>query len=78
MDGPRFVRTLDDDVARIAIALVEWGTMSREQLRMQVGAGGWPDGRFDDALHAAQRDGQIERVAGDGYSACAVGGLRVG
>ena len=76
MDGPRFVRTLDEEVARIAIALVEWGALGREQLHMVVGADSWPAGRFDDALHVAQRDGHIERAAGDRFAACGVGAYR--
>jgi hypothetical protein len=70
VDGPRFVRTLDEEVARIAIALVEHGTLGPDRLAQEVGAQGWPDGRFDEALRVAQRDGHIERVADGGYAAC--------
>jgi hypothetical protein len=65
----RFVRILDDEVGRIAQVLQERGALDRDQLAVAVGAATWGPGRFAEALRAAEREGQIERLSANRYAA---------
>jgi hypothetical protein len=66
--GPRFVRTLDDDVARIAVAVVEHGALDRDELAERVGARHWSAGRFAEALRVAEDDGHVRRIEHDRFA----------
>jgi MFS family permease len=65
----RFERTLDQEIAAIAAALADAGSLDREQLSEKVGARSWGPGRFAEALRAAEREGQIESLGGGRYAA---------
>jgi MFS family permease len=68
-DPSRFERTLDEEIATIARALAERGQLDREELAEAVGARHWGPGRFAEALRAAEREGQIERLSATRYAA---------
>lgn len=68
-DPERFELTLDEEIGLIARALREQGVMDREQLSAAVGAAGWGPGRFAEALRAAEREGQIERLSPNRFAA---------
>ncbi|MDX6640459.1 MAG: hypothetical protein QOF12_1470 [Solirubrobacteraceae bacterium] len=64
----RFERTLDDEIAAIARAVAEHGTLDRQQIADAVGARRWGPGRFAEALRAAAREGQIEQLSPARYA----------
>jgi MFS family permease len=68
-DPGRFERTLDDEIAAIARAVAEHGTLDRQQIADAVGARRWGPGRFGEALRAAAREGQIEQLSPTRYAA---------
>ena len=67
-DEPRFERTLDEEVARITTALVEYGPLHRDVLADKSGARRWGPGRFADALREAELEGHIERLSEDRFA----------
>jgi MFS family permease len=64
----RFERTLDEEIGEIARVLQDRGPLDRDQLAVAVGAGSWGPGRFAEALRAAEREGQIERLSPTRYA----------
>lgn len=64
----RFERTLDEEIGEIARVLRERGVLDRDELAEAVGASAWGPGRFTEALRAAEREGQIERLSPSRYA----------
>jgi MFS family permease len=65
----RFERTLDEEIGEIARVLRDRGQLDRDQLAVAVGATTWGPGRFAEALRAAEREGQIERLSANRFAA---------
>ncbi|MFL5846436.1 MAG: MFS transporter [Solirubrobacteraceae bacterium] len=66
-EAARFERTLDEEIGEIARVLADRGVLERDQLAVAVGASSWGPGRFAEALRAAEREGQVERLSGGRY-----------
>ena len=65
----RFERTLDEEIAQIAVVVGEHGTLDRQAIMDLVGARHWGPGRFSEALRAASREGQIEQLSPTRFAA---------